>query len=91
MVLDAPLATALMKTLPAQLRNRVATLETDALKQMNMVTGRQVAGTNLDWFTRDMHKSTFSSFEDINGIGWKGDTPSQMEVCRRNGVVHLTT
>ena len=41
--------------------------------------GRQVAWMILDWFKTDIHKSTFSCFEDISNIGWKGDTPSQME------------
>ena len=79
MMLDAPLATALMKTLPTQLRNRVAQLESSALKRWKVVTGRQVAWMVLDWFKTDIHRSTFSSFEDINSLSWKGDSQSQME------------
>ena len=33
----------------------------------------------LDWFKTDIHKSTFSCFEDINNLAWKGDTAAQME------------
>ena len=51
-LLDAPLATALMKTLPSQHRKRVATLESDALKQMKVAVGRQVAWMIMDWFKR---------------------------------------
>ena len=79
MMLDAPLATALMKTVPPQLRKRIAKLETDALNIGKLVTGRQVAWMILDWFKTDIRKSTFSSFEDSNGHGWKGDTPTHME------------
>ena len=81
MVIDAPLATALIKTLPAQLRNRVAKLETGAFRKMKIVAARQVAWMILDWSKTDIHKSTFSRLEAINGLGWKGDSPAQMENC----------
>ena len=48
---------------------------------MKVVTGRQVAWMIWDWFIPDINKYTFSRFEDINGLGWKGDAPSQIEVC----------
>ena len=52
----------------------IAKLESDALKQMKVVTGRQVAWMILDWFKTDIHKSTCPSFEDINGVGWPRTT-----------------
>ena len=51
----------------------------EAMSHGRMVTGRQIAWMIWDWFKTDIHKSTFSNFEDINGLCWKGDTPSQME------------
>ena len=54
-------------------------MESYALTNLTMITGRQVAWMILDWFKTDIHKSTFSCFEDVNNLGWKGDTPSQME------------
>ena len=50
LLLEPPLATALIKTVPVHLRKRIAKLETEALKKYKMVTGRQVAWMSLDWF-----------------------------------------
>ena len=54
LLLDPPLPTALIKTVPPQLRKRIAKLEADALKSFKMVTGRQVAWMILDWFKTDI-------------------------------------
>ena len=78
-ILEQPPATALLKTLPEHLRIRVTRLESTAIKDGRLITGRQVAWTILEWFKTDTYQSTYSTLIDLSNLCWRGDSAAQVE------------
>ena len=78
-ILEQPLAMALLKTVPDQLRTRMNRLEATAIKEGKLITGRQVAWKILEWFKTDAYQNTYSTMSDLSNLGWRGDSAAQME------------
>ena len=78
-ILEQPLAAALMKTVPEQLKVRIHKLEADAILKNKLITGRQIAWKILEWFKTDAYHNTYSTLTDLANLAWKGDLPVDME------------
>ena len=77
--LDAALATALIKTVPSQLRIRIQKKEDELIKVAKVIKGRQVVWMVYDWFRTKPHMQSHHGYQDLNALTWKGDAPAEME------------